>query len=93
VTDSEGRGGFIMIKTMHGIVHGKTIQLQQEIGVPDGQEVEIVIRSITVIPASEPWGEGLRRSDGALAGISGLDEDMEQILRERMIARFREVPE
>lgn len=82
-----------MIKTMHGIVHGKTIELQQETGVPDGQEVEIVIRSITAIPTTEPWGEGLRRCAGALAGISGLDEDMEQILKERKTAKFREVPE
>lgn len=82
-----------MIKTMHGVVHGKTIELQQEPGVPDGQEVEIVIRSITVTPASEPWGEGLRRCAGALAGISGLDEDMEQILKERKTAKYREVPE
>lgn len=63
--------------------YGKTIELQQEPGVPDGQEVEIVIRSITAIPASEPWGEGLRHCAGALADISGLDEDMEQILNER----------
>jgi len=83
----------MMIRTMHGIVHGKTIELQQETGVPDGQEVEIVIRSITAIPTTDPWGEGLRRCAGALAGISGLDEDMEQILKERKTAKFREVQE
>lgn len=82
-----------MTKTMLGIIHGKTIELQQETGVPDGQEVEIVIRSIIARPSSEPWGEGLRRCAGALAGAPGLDEDMERILNERKIARFRELPE
>ena len=81
-----------MTKIMHGIVHGKTIELDQEVGVPDGQKVEIAIQ-ITLPPKTEPWGEGLRRCAGALAGIPGLDEDMEQILRERKTARFREVPE
>ena len=82
-----------MTQVMHGIVHGKIIELTQEIGVPDGQKVEVVIRPLSALPTSEPWGEGLRRSAGSLAGISGLDEDMEQILRERKTARFRELPE
>ena len=46
------------------------------------------------IPAGkEPWGEGLRRCASALAGIPRLDEDMEEILRERKTAKFREVAE
>lgn len=82
-----------MTKTMHGNVRGRTIELTAEIGVPDGQAVEVVIRPIPVLPGDEPWGEGLRRCAGALADIPGLDEDMEQILRERKTARFREVSE
>jgi hypothetical protein len=56
---------------MHGIIRGKTIELDQEAGVPEGQTVEVAIRPL---PA-------------------GLDEDMETILRERKIAKFRGVPE
>ena len=82
-----------MAHIIHGVVHGKTIELAQESGVPDGQEVEVVIRPITAVPGSEPWGEGLRRSAGALAGIAGLDEDMEQILSQRKTDRFRDVPQ
>jgi hypothetical protein len=82
-----------MNKNMQGIVHGKTIELDEELGVPDGQKVEIAIQiPATAVPA-KPWGEGLRRCAGALADIPGLDEDMEQILRERKTAKFREVPE
>ncbi len=82
-----------MTKIMHGIVHGKTIELDQEVGVPDGQKVAV---SVEILPAASPretWGEGLRRCAGALAGIPGLDEDMERILRERKTAKFREVAE
>jgi hypothetical protein len=82
-----------MSKIVHGIVHGKTIELDQEVGVPDGQKVEVAIEIIKTGPGTEPWGEGLCRCAGGLAGIPGLDEDMEQILGERKTAKFREVPE
>ncbi len=79
-----------MTKIMHGIVHGKTIELDQDVGVPDGQAVEIAIQ---MPAATERWGEGLRRCAGALAGIPGLDDDMRQILEQRKMDAFREVPE
>ncbi len=82
-----------MTKIMHGVVRGKTIELDQEAGVPEGQEVEIAIRTILPATRTEAWGEGLRRCAGALANIPGLSEDMEKILGERKIANFREVPE
>ena len=82
-----------MSKIVHGVVHGKTIELDHEIGVPDGQKVELAIEIIGTGPEQETWGEGLRRCAGALAGVPGLDEDMKQILAERKTARFREVPD
>jgi hypothetical protein len=82
-----------MTKIMHGIVHGKTIELDQEVGVPDGQKVEVAVHILPTAPPTESWGEGLRRCAGALGGIPGLAEDMELIMRERKTAKFREVPE
>jgi hypothetical protein len=82
-----------MTQLMHGVVRGRTIELDREVGVPEGQEVEVAVRTIGAPANSEPWGAGLRRCAGALAGIPGLDEDMEEILRERRTAKFREVPE
>ena len=35
-----------MNKTIHGIVHGKTIELDEELGVADGQEVEVSIKIV-----------------------------------------------
>ncbi len=81
-----------MTRIMQGIVRGKTIELDEEVGLPDGQKVEVSVHT-PGLPTTRPWGEGLRRCAGALADIPGLDEDMEQILLERKSARFREVPE
>jgi hypothetical protein len=82
-----------MTRIMHGIVHGKIIELDQEVGVPDGQQVQVAVQIVPTPARTEPWGEGLRRCAGALAGIPGLDADMELILRERKSAKFREVLE
>jgi hypothetical protein len=49
---------------LKGTVHGKTIELEQDSGLPDGQTV-----SVTLFAASAP-GEGLRRSFGAWADDS-----------------------
>ena len=36
-----------MTKTIHGTVHGKTIELDEEVGVADGQSVEVQIKVIS----------------------------------------------
>ena len=82
-----------MTKIAHGIVHGKTIELDQELGFADGQHVDVAIQVSGTSPRTEAWGEGLRRCAGALAGIPDLDDDMEQILAQRKTAKFREVSE
>jgi hypothetical protein len=79
-----------MTKIVHGIVRGKTVELDQELGLADGQQVEVAIQSLELPPEPNP---GARDCAGALAGMPGLDEDMEQILAERKTAKFREVPE
>lgn len=81
-----------MSKTVFGTVYGRTIELKDDLGLPEGEQVEITVRPAKSLH-SEPWGEGLRRSAGALAGIPGLDEDMGEILQERKAARFREISE
>ena len=55
-----------MNKTIHGIVHGKTIELDEELGVADGQEVEV---SVKIVQAKGKWGEGILRSAGGWSGI------------------------
>lgn len=75
-----------MTHIAHGRIHGRTIELDIELGVPDGQQVEVVVHPIE--PYSG-WGEGIRRSAGAAAGVDDFDEVFAQIERERKAATFR----
>lgn len=58
-----------------------------------GQQVEIAIR---VLPKkSEPWGEGLKRSAGALANEWTAEDDriLGEIHQDRKRSSHREIPE
>jgi hypothetical protein len=79
-----------MTKTLHGKVHGSSIQLDEHPGLAEGQEVEVVVRPL-VPPAN--WGEGIRRSAGAAADVPGWDDAMAEIENERKSSKFRELPE
>jgi hypothetical protein len=71
-----------MNKIAHGIIHGNTIELRDNPGFQDGQEVEVIVK---VVKNPRPWGEGLRNSAGALAN-SWTDQDdkiLEEIYQER----------
>lgn len=76
-----------MTHTTHGRINGKTIELEDDLGVPNGQEVEVIVR---VMQRHEPWGEGINRSAGAAADVADFDEVFAQIERERKAARFRD---
>jgi hypothetical protein len=73
-----------MSKTIHGKVHGRTIELTEDPGLSDGQEVRV---QITALRAARPWGEGVRRTAGALADDPDWDGIMEEIHRERALTR------
>jgi hypothetical protein len=73
-----------MTKTIHGKVHGKTIELDEELGVADGQEVEVQVK---MIPPARKWGEGILRTAGALADDPHWDAIMEEIYQARKIVR------
>lgn len=72
-----------MTKLIHGVVHGQTIELQDDPGVPEGQEVEILVRS--VVRVSGRWGDGLRRCAGVLQGDWTEEDDriLDAIYQER----------
>jgi hypothetical protein len=72
-----------MTKTVHGKVHGKTIQLDEDLGVPDGQEVEIQVR----IESTRKWGEGIRASAGGWANYPEMDAIMDEIHQSRKLER------
>lgn len=70
-----------MIRTIHGVIHGKTIQLDEDLGVAAGQEVEVQVRvvSAATISAAGNHGDGLRRCAGALADDPHWDAIMMEI--------------
>lgn len=79
-----------MVKAAHGKVHGKTIELVEDLGLSDGQEVEV---QVTVLPASGRPGEGLQRCAGALAKDWTEEDDriLEEIHKDRKRDTRREV--
>ena len=85
-----------MVHVMHGIVHGKTIEFPHEVGVPEGQEVEVVIRlGGASLPANgarrQEWTDEMnaRRCSlidkdvrGAITSIEAIElEDLQEQLR------------
>lgn len=81
-----------MSKVIHGVVHGKTIELNEEPGMPDGQQVEVQVKPLT---DKRPWGEGIRASAGALANSWTEEDDriLDEIYQDRKRDTGREIPE
>ena len=81
-----------MSQTIHGVIHGKNIELAEDPGIADGREVEVTLRPVQ---KKRPWGEGLRRSAGALADSWTEEDDriLRQIYLDRKRASRREIPE
>jgi hypothetical protein len=73
-----------LTKTIYRKVYGKTIEFDQDLGVPDGQDVEVQIKEIT--PRTN-WGEGILRTAGALADDPYWDAIMEEVPQARKIER------
>ena len=75
-----------MTRTIHGRLRGRTIELEEDVGLADGAEVEVLVQ-----PAKrrQEWGEGIKRAAGVAADTSDFDEVFEQIAKERRTATFR----
>jgi hypothetical protein len=73
-----------MTKTLHGKIHGKTIELDEDPGVADGQEVEV---QVTIVAPARKWGEGILRSAGGWENYPEMDAIFQQIHRERRLER------
>ena len=72
-----------MTKKLHGTVYGRTIKLNEDPGVADGQEVELQIKPAT----AREWGEGILRSAGGCVEYPEMDDIMEKIYHERKLER------
>jgi hypothetical protein len=77
-----------VLSALRGVIHGKLIELAEEAGLPDGQEVTVSLKPVE--PSETPWppGEGLRRSFGGWAeDAEELDQFLEWNRQQRKINR------
>jgi len=81
-----------MTRVVHGVVHGKTIALEEDLGLVEGQAVELTLRTV-VPPTSQRTGEGFLRTEGALADDPHWDAIMAEIYQERKRDSRQELPE
>ena len=75
-----------MSKIVHGTVHGRSIEFREDIGIPDGEQVDVIV---TPSKRKQPWGEGIARSAGAASDVPEFDQVFQQIERDRKTATFR----
>jgi hypothetical protein len=66
--------GAFMAQVLHGIVHGKSIKFDQDLGVPEGQEVEVFIRPVTAMPGSKSSGEEAKLPADSMQILGWSDE-------------------
>ena len=81
-----------MTKVIHGKINGRTIELNEDLGLAPGAEVEVVV---TPVPPPRVWGEGILRCAGALADEWTEEDDriLEEIHQDRKRPSRREIPE
>jgi hypothetical protein len=79
-------------KVILGKVHGRTIELSEDLGLTEGQEVEVSVRTVPASPTRKP-GEGFLRTEGALVDDPHWDAIMDEIYQERKKDSRGEAPE
>ena len=83
-----------MGETYYGVIHGKTIELEQDPGLQDGQRVQVVVRAKRLPGPPPGWRPGgTETAAGMLADVWTEEDDtiLEEIYRERQRDRRREV--
>ena len=55
-----------MNKVIQGVIHGNTIELSENLGLADGQSVQVVVQAAE---PPRPWGDGIRKSAGGPGGL------------------------
>jgi hypothetical protein len=82
----------MMSRLIHGTVHGKTIIVAEDLGLADGQEVELMIRAVAPLGNRQP-GDGFLSTEGALADDSEWDTIMEELRQARKQERRSPTPD
>jgi ABC-type uncharacterized transport system ATPase subunit len=78
-----------IMEILRGVIHGRTIELEREPRLPEGQEVKVSVEPITC-KEEEPLapGEGIRRSAGGWAeDAEELDKYLDWSRQQRKMSR------
>ncbi|AGA30294.1 hypothetical protein [Singulisphaera acidiphila] len=80
------------VKPSRGVIHGKTIELLEDLGLTEGQEVDVIVRVRKTRPE---WGQGILNSAGAMALYWTSEDDriLDEIEQDRRQPSTREIPE
>lgn len=73
-----------MNKTFHGTVHGRTILIDEDLGMPEGQKIEVQVK---LPQPARKWGDGILRTAGALANDPYWDAIMREVHEARKVER------
>lgn len=74
--------------THRGVVHGKTIELDEDTGLPEGQQVSVMVQPVEEGQRDLEAGEGIRRSAGGWAeDAKELDEYLNWNRQQRKLNR------
>ncbi len=85
-----------MTKTLHGVVHGRTIELENETGMQDGRRVEVILRARDLPGPPPGWQPGSRESAAGMIASLWTEEDdriLEEIHQNRKMDSRRGIPE
>jgi len=64
--------------------HGKTIEGDEDLGVPEGRELGV---PVAIVQPARKWGKGILRTAGALADDPCWDAIMDEVHQARKIER------
>lgn len=67
-------------KLARGVIHGRTIELDRDLGLNEGEEVEV---RVSIVPKAKTWGQGILRSAGGWVDHPEMDSVMGRIHRDR----------
>ena len=81
---------------LHGVVHGRTIELDRDPGIEDNRVVEVVLRAKQLPGLPPGWRPGSTETAAGMLADSWTDEDdriLEEIYQQRKRSTLREVAE
>jgi hypothetical protein len=83
------KGAKPMSSVFEGVIHGRSIELTEDSGLPDGQTVRVIVESMSAIaPTGGDAREALQRAAGSWSDdVDGLDQYLEWNRQQRKGSR------